>query len=461
MGKKNVIGIFDIGKTNKKLLLFDASFNEVYREEKKFIQVTDEDNSECDDIDAIEAWIFSSLSALIKSDEFEIKGINFCTYGASLVFIDQNGKRLTPLYNYLKEIPDDIQESLFDKYGGKEEFCRKTASPALGNLLNSGIQILWLKKYKPEIFSQVKSVLHFPQYLSWLFTGKVFSEPTSIGCHTFLWNFDQNCYHEWIADEGIVLPEPVLNSHTENIEFAGKSLDVGIGIHDSSASIVPYMRTCKSRFLLISTGTWCINMNPFNHFPLTPEELNRDCLNFLNVDHRPVKSSRFFMGHIHDMNIKRLMQWFKAEQNSITDISPDDSLLNKYLMNKRQERIFFKEGIPKEYIDYSVDLTQFKNLSIAYHRLMYDLTLLTAESIKLITSDGDGVEHFYVSGGFSKNEIFIHILGSLFPDKIVFTSEIKNSSALGAALVVSHAMEENSHKEINLNARRWKASSKL
>lgn len=461
MNKKNVIGIFDIGKTNKKILLFDASFNEIYREEKKFTQVTDEDNFECDDIDAIEEWIFSSLSALIKSDEFEIKAINFCTYGASLVFLDQDGKRLTPLYNYLKEIPDDIQESLFSKYDSKEEFCRKTASPALGKLLNSGIQILWLKKYRPEIFSQVRSVLHFPQYLSWLFTGKVFSEPTSIGCHTFLWDFDQNCYHEWIANEGIELPEPVLNSNTINMEFAGKRLDIGIGIHDSSASIVPYLRTCKSKFILISTGTWCINMNPFNHDPLTPEELNSDCLNFLSINHQPVKSSRLFLGYIHDMNIKRLMEWFNLERNSISDISADESLLTEFLKNEGQERIFFKEGMPREYIDFSVDLTQFNNISSAYHRLMYDLTLITAESIKLITTPGDGVEHFYVSGGFAKNEIFMRLLGSLFPEKNVLTSEIENASALGAALVVSNAMEDNNKIEINLNTKRWKPASNL
>ena len=112
-------------------------------------------------------------------------------------------------------------------------------------------------------------------------------------------------------------------------------------------------------------------------------------------------------------------------------------------------------GIPEGFIDHSVDLTQFDNLSMAYHRLVYDLTLITAESIKLITSPDDGVEHFYVSGGFARNEIFVRLLGSLFPDKIVFTSEMENSSALGAALVVLHAMEEDNHIEINLNTTRW------
>ena len=133
--------------------------------------------------------------------------------------------------------------------------------------------------------------------------------------------------------------------------------------------------------------------------------------------------------------------------------------MDGFLDNKRQERIFFKEGIPEEYIDFRVDLSQFNNISSVYHRLMYDLTLMAAESIKLITTPGDGVEHFYVSGGFAKNEIFMRLLGSLFPEKVVLTSEIENASALGAALVVSNAMEENNKIEINLNTRRWEPAS--
>ena len=245
--KKKVIAIFDIGKTNKKILLFDEKLKVVSCIEEEFKTSIDEDSVECDDIDLIEVWMKSTLEEIIKGDEYDLKAVNFSTYGASLAFLDDAGKRLTPIYNYLKEVPESIQSELFKKYGGEEEFCRKTASPKLGLLLNSGIQMLWLKKEKPEVFHKVKSILHFPQYLSYLLTNKVVSEPTSIGCHTFMWDFDSNCYHDWIKNEGFDLPEPIPNTNTFATTLAAKDFVTGIGIHDSSSSLVPYLKGSKEK----------------------------------------------------------------------------------------------------------------------------------------------------------------------------------------------------------------------
>ena len=212
--KERVIAVFDIGKTNKKLLLFNEQLKVVLQQEEKIQTTVDEDGDECDDIERIENWIRSTLAELVNGDAYELAALNFSTYGASLAFLDENWKRLTPIYNYLKEAPPEIEKELFAKYGGKAEFCRKTASPALGLLLNSGIQLRWLKQIHPDVFEKAESILHFPQYLSFLFTGAILSESTSIGCHTFLWDFDENRYHDWIGEEGIRLPEPVPNKQT-------------------------------------------------------------------------------------------------------------------------------------------------------------------------------------------------------------------------------------------------------
>ena len=105
---------------------------------------------------------------MLSSDKFDLTAVNFATYGATLVYLDAEGKRLTPVYNYLKPIDEKIPERLYRRYGGQDEFCRRTASPALG-MLNSGIQVLWLKSVKPEMFSKVKyhssfSTVHVVSY---------------------------------------------------------------------------------------------------------------------------------------------------------------------------------------------------------------------------------------------------------------------------------------------------------
>lgn len=455
MSGSKVIAIFDIGKTHKKLLLFNEQLKIVRQQEGKFRTTCDEDGFECDDIERIETWIKSSLSELIEIGRYDLVAVNFCTYGATLMFLDENGKRLTPAYNYLKEISSNIQTGLFDQYGGEAEFCRKTASPPLGLCLNSGIQILWHKQHHPEIYKKIKSILHFPQYLSFLLSGEVVSEPTSIGCHTFLWDFDKNEYHSWVEDENISLPAPRLNQLNSKIEFAGKQLLCGVGIHDSSSSLLTYIKTIKEKFILVSTGTWCINMNPFNHQPLTMEQLKLDCLAFLSIDQKPVKSSRLFMGHIHDVNVNRLCSYFKEEESCYKNICTDEVLLREMFTSDTPEKIFFRNGIPSDYLDESVELSQFKNFSEAYHRLMFDLTQFNVESINLISTPEDEVSCLHVSGGFARNIIFVRLLASFFPEIEIYTSEIDNSSALGAALVVwENNMEQNS-LNINMNIQQW------
>jgi len=234
--KETVIAIFDIGKTNKKLLLFNGDLKVVSEVEHRFPEIKDDDGFECDDIELIESWIRDSVMRLSTSDKYDLKAVNFTTYGATVVNLDSEGRRLTPVYNYLKPMEERISENLYKKYGGRDEFCRRTASPALG-MLNSGLQPLWLKTAKPEVFAKIRHILHLPQYLSYTLTGKIYSEHTSIGCHTAMWDFDNMQYHPWIKANGLELPNPVPVSTVTEIEIEGNKILAGIGIHDSSASL--------------------------------------------------------------------------------------------------------------------------------------------------------------------------------------------------------------------------------
>ena len=360
--KEKVIAIFDIGKTNKKILLFDYYLKLVSETEEKFSQIRDDDGFECDDIDLIEKWIKKSIIKLIRSEIYDLIAVNFTTYGATLVYLDSNGKRLTPVYNYLKPIDENIPQTLYKKYGGKDEFCRRTASPALG-MLNSGIQALWLKIVKPDIFSKTRHILHFPQYLSYLLTEKIYSEHTSIGCHTALWDFDKMKYHEWVKNECLPVPEPVTVGTLNEIELEGKKIKIGIGIHDSSASLAPYFSSDNDRFLLVSTGTWCINMNPFNSEKLTARQLSMDCLCYMSINMQPVKSSRLFLGHLHETALSIMSKYFKIQEDSFKLIKPDLKLFNKLSLKFRGRKVFFKEVEPSRQLNEEPDLFEFDNFA--------------------------------------------------------------------------------------------------
>jgi sugar (pentulose or hexulose) kinase len=122
--KEKVIAVFDVGKTNKKILLFDFDLNIISEIEEKFPEITDDDGFECDDIEKIEKWILSSVKELLASGKYELVAVNFATYGATLVYLDKEGKRLTPVYNYLKPIDEMIPEGIYRRHGGQDEFCR-------------------------------------------------------------------------------------------------------------------------------------------------------------------------------------------------------------------------------------------------------------------------------------------------------------------------------------------------
>ncbi|MCX6320795.1 MAG: FGGY family carbohydrate kinase [Bacteroidia bacterium] len=434
--KETVIAIFDIGKTNKKLILFNDALKVVSETEQKFAEIKDDDGFECDDIEHIERWIKESIIRLVNSDKYDLKTVNFTTYGATLVYLDVNGKRLTPVYNYLKPIDEKIPESLYKRHGGRDEFCRRTASPALG-MLNSGIQPLWLKAVKPEVFAKVKHILHFPQYLSYILTGKIYSEHTSIGCHTALWDFDNMNYHPWVKVQGLNLPEPVPIGTLNEVVIEGKKLQIGIGIHDSSASLAPYFAGSNGNFLLLSTGTWCINMNPFNTEKLTAEQLDKDCLCYMSITRQPVKSSRLFLGHLHETAVKQLTIHFKKSEDYYKKVKADRQLSTVLKTKFKEKKIFFKTGPdPRELKDY-IDLYEFSSLKEAYHQLMNELCDLTIEAINLVLPANDETANIYITGGFSNNELFLNLITEAYPSKQVYTSEIANASALGAALVIA------------------------
>jgi sugar (pentulose or hexulose) kinase len=235
--------------------------------------------------------------------------------------------------------------------------------------------------------------------------------------------------------------------------YQAHNIPVGIGIHDSSSSLVPYLMYSQEEFILVSTGTWCISMNPFNSDPLTDHELKKDCLSFLSIRQKPVKSSRLFLGRIHDLNVHRLSSLFEQEASAYINVEPDERVIRSLSKRKRGRRVFFAEGMSEDYVDHTVDRDLFQNFQEAYHQLLMDLVDLAQESIRLIIPKNDRSKNLYISGGFSKNPLFLKLIASHFPDKHVYTSEVANATSQGAALVLWKGIKKHFDPVIDLGLR--------
>lgn len=412
-----VVAIFDIGKTNKKFLLFNQRYEVVFETSTSLQEIQDEDGEPCEDLVALITWVRATAQEASQDPRFHIEAINFSTYGASFVHLGMEGRPVAPLYNYLKKFPESLKNKFYSTYGDETQIARATASPVLGNL-NSGMQLYMIKALKPALFKQIKISLHLPQFISSLFTGHFFSDITSIGCHTQLWDFEKRQYHQWVITEELdrLLPTIAPSNSIVQARLGDRTVDCGIGLHDSSAALIPYLKKYPEPFLLLSTGTWCISLNPFNAAPLTADELAKDCLCYLSFEGVQVKASRLFSGHEHEVQVKKLARHFNTADDFYT-------------------RIRYQPSIPVSNTFDGSDYSMFETYEVAYHHVMHRLVSRQVNATQWVLNNSS-VTRIFVDGGFSKNELFMNLLAKSFPNMDVYATEVAQASALGAALAL-------------------------
>ncbi len=430
-----VTAIFDIGKTNKKFFLFDDDYQEVYREYTKFEEVKDEDGYPTENLPALHQWLKNLFDRILHSDEYDIKAINFSSYGASLVHLDENGEVLTPLYNYTKPMPKRVIDSFFETYGHENKFYEETGSMNDG-FLNSGMQLYWLKNEQPHVFNKIKYSLHLPQYLSYIFTKIPLSEYTSIGCHTAMWDYHKKDYHDWIYKEGIHLKlPPLVSTETSiNMNYNGRRIKIGVGIHDSSSALLPYIRSIKKPFILVSTGTWSITLNPFNQNALCIDDIEHKAINYLRINGKAVKATRLFLGKEHEEQVQHLIKLYRKEKGAHKTIGFDVDLYHE-LVEKKYKLFQWSHLENIETLTHQCPTQVFDNFHAAYHQLVMELTRLQIKSIKAAMGDLK-IKRIYLDGGFSNNQIFVQLLSHHLRNMKLRTTSTSLGSALGAAICI-------------------------
>jgi sugar (pentulose or hexulose) kinase len=243
-------------------------------------------------------------------------------------------------------------------------------------------------------------------------------------------------YHKWLKNEKISSKIPPLH-HGKDIIKNENGLAVGVGLHDSSSAIIPYTINFTEPFVLLSTGTWSISLNPFNTKQLTFEELQHDCLCYMQYTDKPVKAARLFSGNEHEVQTKRLAEYFKVPVDTYKEIYFDKKLVSNL------RALNFQIIYPKKY-DFDIlkecpfqkrDLATFKSYEVAYHQLMLDLVEQQVFSTNLVVHNSP-VKKIFVDGGFSKNSIFMNLLAEAYPDVEVYAASMAQASALGAALAI-------------------------
>jgi hypothetical protein len=170
----------------------------------------------------------------------------------------------------------------------------------------------------------------------------------------------------------------------------------------------------------------------------------------MSITKMPVKSSRLFLGHLHEVAVNKLNEHFRTAGDYFKNVKPDNKLIEKCRIKCGEARFFF-EKIPfsrelKEKNDFFV----FRSFEEGYTQLMVELTELTVEAIDLVMPADNDIENIYITGGFSKNPLFIRLIAEAYSSKKVYTSEIFNATALGAALVILNSLAKEKKPKLNL-----------
>lgn len=290
--------LFDSGKTNTKLILFDnkGSILDSISISTPYVSLGDYSHL---DSDYIKSWLldcFEYFSSNISGSQ--ISSLIPITHGACAAVLSKKNL-LLPIMDYESNIFEKINCE-YDEFVKK---LNKAISPKLPLGLNLGRQLYWQSKKYWEIWPSVTDVLTYPQYISWLLTGHKYSEISSISCHTDLWdpfkmtfsslsvslNFDKIFprFNDAFSISGKISSLPFKNKHIK------KSCQVYVGGHDSSVAFYGYLGLLRKRkFAIVSSGTWIVVMT--NHF-------NKNKINLLEsqnlisngVDKNLIYSTRF------------------------------------------------------------------------------------------------------------------------------------------------------------------------
>jgi sugar (pentulose or hexulose) kinase len=485
------IAVIDIGMTNKKVAVYDENLTQVAAQYRHFPAKL-ASGLETHDLEAMEEWFLDELTAAAK--KYAIKAIAVSTHGASFVCVGRDGKPSVPCVFYTHEPGDDFHRRFYEAFGSAEALQERTGTPCLKALINTGKGVFFAHEQYPQAFKNTAHLLMFPQYWGFRLTGKSGAECTYMGCHGYLWDQVEGRLSDVAEKMGAATMMPpalnrswdILGTVTEDVARRtglDRSVIVTMGIHDSNSSLLPHFaKKGETGFVLNSTGTWCVSMNPVEKYGFAPEELGKVVFFNISAFGSPVKTAIFQGGYEFGLWSKVLMALHKRD-----DLPPYKSDLYRSVLREKKAFLLpelvqgsgqFPRSKPRVHEngrDYHyADIVQETALGTTNAALgttnaalservppcFHDYeTGFAALRISLVMQSLTGIERtglapgteIFTEGGFRKNEAYNVLLSSGFKDNRVFLTDIAEATALGAAMTAQMALTGGSLADLAKN----------
>ena len=455
------IAVFDVGKTNKKVIIFDEKLVLVDMVTESFPEYT-EKSTNFERVDEMREWFLTSLAGFAR--KYPIRAVSITTHGATCVCLGKDGELAVPPVAYTTEPGIEFDHEFFEHFGGVEKLQRTTATPPMGSLVSLAKIIYFVQKEYPDEFKNVDKILGFPQYFGFVLTGQVGAEPTYMGCHTFFWDHGKKQW-SYVAEKlGIVDKLPrglsksweILGTITPDIAkktgLPGDTI-VTMGVHDSNASLLPHIVKTKEKFVLNSTGTWCAIMRPAEEVEFKDDEIGKLVFFNLDVFSNPVKTS-LLMGGLEFEKWSELLKQINDEKG----YPPFVPGIYRKVIWKKKDFILpgiqrgtgqFPDSEPrafdgkKEYHLKEIEAGKIPDFFNDYPAAFATLNLSIALQSKVAleragTKDGMSI---FIEGGFRKNLDYNTLLTAMFPKSRVYLTNLDEATAFGAAMLGKAALD--------------------
>lgn len=436
--------VLDLGKTLSKLSLWDESGAMLARRTRpnERIEATI-GGARVRVLDAagIEEWARGMLREFAGLGR--VARIIPVGHGAAAAIV-RDGKLAAPPLDYEQPIPADCAAT----YHAQRDPFAQTGSPALADGLNLGRQLHFLDTLDPALLSGDATILLWPQYWAWRFSGIAASEVTSLGCHSDLWcpvsgRPSALAVRRGWADRLAPLRHAGDAIGTIDAAWAGDTglpadTAVHCGLHDSNAALLAargFADIAGHEATILSTGTWFVAMRtPGKGASVDPAALPeaRDCLVNIDVHGTPIPSARFMGG--------REIELLTGIDARRVDINPDQPAIIAALPGIVAAGAMVLPTLTPGVGPFPDGASRWINRpagSIELRAAVCLYAALVADAALDLIGARDRV---LVEGRFGEAQAFVRTLATLRPDLRVFVSNQHNDVSYGALRLIDPAL---------------------
>jgi L-fuculokinase len=415
------IAVFDVGKTNLKLVVFDRAGSVVADRSHPNASLSPDASCLYLRLDTERAWSFLLGALREVGARHSIEAISISAHGASGVLVTEAGVALPPMDYEFDGF--GAVDAVYDAARPPFEEC---FSPRSKGGLNLGRQIFYLERNFPDKFAAARAFLTYPQFWSWRLSGAMATEVTSLGAHTDLWAPMEGTLSSLVEKQGWTRLFPPIRRAWETLgrlkpEIAAETglepeTRIVCGAHDSNASLVPYLATRSDPFTVLSTGTWVIILAVGGKAPIVEKA---DMLANVDVRGRPVPTARLMLG-----------REFAALAGETLAEAHEADVAALVAASVMAMPAFTDQGGPfagrKGFIEGETPRTPALRSALA---TLY-CALISAHMLKLLEAPGDLI----VEGGFNRSPAFAGVLAALMPGRNVLVAPA-SGAAEGAAML--------------------------